>query len=116
MRGKPYRPKRRGNSRAASSREPKGVAAPDWNRLPDVSGLPRVIVNPAESHTPRVRPVWLYDTMVVDESEARESGADSVALMDVRGRFFGSAVYNPSSKIRARVFSLRPCRFDESYL
>ena len=115
---KPYVPKRRG-ARSGALRSPKSnhVAEGPLVKAPDLGGLPAIVVNPGESRTPRVRPVWIYDSMVLDESAAiANPDADTVAVLDPRGRFLGSAVYNNTSKIRARIFSLVPQRFDEKYL
>jgi len=77
--------------------------------------LPELRVSFEKTRTVRSRHYWVYDNMVVGVPEGAGPG-DTVAVVDTRGRFLGSAIFNPNSRIRARVFSLQAEEFNEQYV
>jgi 23S rRNA (cytosine1962-C5)-methyltransferase len=76
---------------------------------------PRLTITMQNIRTPRVRHIWVFDNMVESlQGEPKDGG--TVHVQDTKGRFLGSAVYNSQSRIRARIFSLAPERYDGAYI
>ncbi len=86
---------------------------PTYNPQTDAKSL---IVTLDDTHNVPVRLVWIYDTMVGELPDGEPSAGDTVFVYDHNNRFAGSAIYNPNSRIRARIFSLTRRKFDEAYL
>lgn len=77
-------------------------------------GLPQLTVSFENTRSSRQRYYWIFDNMVVQEPEGIGAG-DTVAVVDTRGRFLGSAIYNQNSRIRARLFAVNAVSFDDDY-
>ena len=69
--------------------------------------LPEVVLRPREERRLRRGHCWAYDGEIA-EAPAELAAGDSVALLDSRGGFVGSALWSPDSRIRARLFARRP--------
>jgi len=65
--------------------------------------LPRVILRPREDRRLRRGHCWVYDGEIAEAPEGLAAG-DSVLVTDAAGRPVGSALWNPGSRIRARLF------------
>lgn len=76
---------------------------------------PTLVVDPEASITSRASIRWVFDNMVVSVHGDPADGG-TVALVDPRGKPLGWAVYNSSSRIRARMFSLERRVFDDAYV
>lgn len=86
---------------------------PTYNPQTDAKSL---IVTLDDTNNVPVRLVWIYDSMVGELPDGEPSAGDTVFVYDHNNRFTGSAIYNPNSRIRARIFSLTRRKFDEAYL
>lgn len=86
---------------------------PTYNPQTDAKSL---IVTLDDTNNVPVRLVWIYDSMVGELPDGEPSAGDTVFVYDQNNRFTGSAIYNPNSRIRARIFSLTRRKFDEAYL
>lgn len=60
--------------------------------------------------------VWVYDSMVGQLPDGDPVAGDTVFVYDEDSQFLGSAIYNPNSRIRARVFSLTRTIFSQAYI
>ncbi|MCX7719213.1 MAG: hypothetical protein N2111_12555, partial [Candidatus Sumerlaeaceae bacterium] len=76
---------------------------------------PHIIISHENTRDPRLRPVWIFDNMVVGVG-GNPSDGDAVAVYEKSGKFAGSAVWNSQSRIRARMFSLERVRWDMAYI
>ncbi len=86
---------------------------PTYNPQTDAKSL---IVTLDDTNNVPVRLVWIYDSMVGELPDGEPSAGDTVFVYDHNNRFTGSAIYNPNSRIRARIFSHTRRKFDEAYL
>ena len=94
-------------------RMPRAQELPASKRI--AGAEPRLIITMQQIRTPRVRHIWIFDNMVESlQGEPKDGG--TVHVYDPKGRFLGSAVYNSQSRIRARIFSLAPERYDGAYI
>ncbi|MBN2169932.1 MAG: class I SAM-dependent rRNA methyltransferase [Candidatus Krumholzibacteriota bacterium] len=66
--------------------------------------LPRVTLRPREDRRLRRGHCWVYDGEIAEAPDGLAAG-DSVLVADAEGRLVGSALWNPGSRIRARLFS-----------
>ena len=75
--------------------------------------LPTVKLMPREDRRLRGGHCWVYSTEIEDASEATDliAGA-SVRVVDSEGRTLGSALWNPASKLRARIFDRGESQFE----
>ncbi|MGB9691254.1 MAG: class I SAM-dependent rRNA methyltransferase [Candidatus Sumerlaeaceae bacterium] len=78
-------------------------------------GTPCLVVEGKKSPHGTQIPIWIYDNAIV-HVEGTPTDGDAAAVVSKSGKFFGAAVFNSASKIRARLFSydLRP--FDNDYI
>ena len=58
---------------------------------------------------------WIYDNEIADVSGSPGPG-DEVGVKTSRGRFLGSAIWSPASKIRARRYSWKDEPFDAAFI
>ncbi|MBN1243086.1 MAG: class I SAM-dependent rRNA methyltransferase [Spirochaetales bacterium] len=72
----------------------------------------RVILKPREEDRLVRGHPWVYDNEIARVLGSPVAG-DSVALESARGRFLGSALWSPRSKIRARRYTDEPRSFEE---
>lgn len=72
--------------------------------------LPVVTLLPGEERRLRRGHCWAYAGEIAAAPEALAAG-DSVLLVDARDEALGSALWNPQSQIRARLFARRPLDF-----
>lgn len=76
------------------------------------SSLPVVTLKPGEERRLRRGHCWAYDAEIRRAPGGLRAG-DSVILVDDRGQQLGSALWNPASLIRARLFSRRAVDYRE---
>lgn len=110
----------------AKSTEPKTAPPPPVGRKKFAPGTllkkgdhhstKTMVIAPEAGKELHLQPVWVYESMVSALPDGDPAAGDTVYVHDHNGRFLGSAVYNPDSRIRARMFSLRRIRFDETYI
>lgn len=74
----------------------------------------RLILKPREDLRIRSGHPWVYDNEI-DKVEGEAGPAAEVEVLDARRRSLGCAFYNPSSKIRARIYSRIPRPADEDF-
>jgi 23S rRNA (cytosine1962-C5)-methyltransferase len=74
----------------------------------------KVILRPREEERIRSGHPWVYDNEIASVEGAPEQG-DEVEVLDARRRSLGSAFYNQSSKIRARIYSRIPRAADVEF-
>ncbi len=75
-----------------------------------------MVIAPEAGKELPLQPVWIYESVVSALPDGDPVAGETVYVHDYNGRFLGSALYNPDSRIRARMFSLRRLRFDETYI
>lgn len=91
-------------------------APADGIDVPSAPWARQLTMSLADTKTVPIRVVWLFDTMVGELPDGEPAAGDTVYVHDAQNRFLGSAIYNPHSKIRARIFSLTKQLFSESYI
>jgi 23S rRNA (cytosine1962-C5)-methyltransferase len=74
----------------------------------------RIILKPREEARIRAGHPWVYDNEIAGVEGQPEPGAE-VEVTDARRRSLGSAFFNPTSKIRARIYSRLPRAADEAF-
>jgi 23S rRNA (cytosine1962-C5)-methyltransferase len=74
----------------------------------------RIILKPKEEPRIKAGHPWVYYNEVA-RIEGQSSAGDEIDIIDARGRFLGSAFYNPNSKIRARIYSRTPRKADAEF-
>ncbi len=111
----PYNKKNREEADDATPRRgfTEKFSRPNYNKLTDAKTL---IVTLEDTHNVPVRLIWIYDSMVGDLPDGEPAPGDTVYVYDQNNRFVGSAIYNPHSRIRARIFSLTRRMFDQAYV
>jgi 23S rRNA (cytosine1962-C5)-methyltransferase len=57
---------------------------------------------------------WVYDNEIA-RVEGRPEAGDEVEILDARGLMVGVALFNPHSKIRARIYSRKPRPADHDF-
>lgn len=77
--------------------------------------MPALVITGKKSPQGTQIPVWVYDTSIVHVEGVPHDG-EAVAIFSKSGKFFGSAIYNSASKIRARLFSYDLRNFDDDYV
>lgn len=76
----------------------------------------RLIVSMKETRNVPVKLVWVFDTMVAELPDGEPSPGSTVYVHDSKNKFLGAAIYNPHSRIRARIFSQDKVLFDYDYI
>lgn len=74
----------------------------------------RLILKPKEDLRLRGGHPWIYDNEVAKVEGEAEAGGE-VDVVDARGIFVGSALYNPKSKIRGRLYSRKSRPADRAF-
>lgn len=99
------------SAEAAPSGQPSSASL----RILEKLNMPALIV--AGRHSPHGLqiPVWIYDSTILETHGVPVDG-ETVAVLSRSGKFLGSAIYNSSSKIRARLFSYERVAFDSDYI
>jgi 23S rRNA (cytosine1962-C5)-methyltransferase len=79
---------------------------PAERRKFDATDGPRAVISLRGVNRLRSGHVWIYRSDVISTADAAPGSV--VAVVDERGRFFGSALYSSSSQIALRMLSERP--------
>lgn len=74
----------------------------------------RITLRPKEDLRLRAGHPWVYDNEIA-RVEGQPAPGDEVEIRDARGLPVGVAFYNPSSKIRARIYSREPREADKAF-
>jgi 23S rRNA (cytosine1962-C5)-methyltransferase len=74
----------------------------------------KIILKPREELRIKAGHPWVYDNEI-SRVEGQASPGDEIDIFDARGRFLGSAFYNPKSKIRARIYSRTSRKADATF-
>lgn len=80
-----------------------------------MSKRPTVILKPREEDRLLRGHPWVYDNEIARVIGEAAPGAE-VSLSSTKGAFLGSALYSPSSRIRARRYSHKDEAFDEAFI
>lgn len=80
-----------------------------------MSNRPTFILKPREEDRLLRGHPWVYDNEIARVIGEPAPG-DEVSLSSTKGVFLGSALYSPSSRIRARRYSLKDEAFDEAFI
>jgi 23S rRNA (cytosine1962-C5)-methyltransferase len=87
---------------------PDDQRAPEDHCAPDDRRAPWVELRSAREHT------FIFDQMIGKTSPDARPG-DIVTVYDRRGALFGSALYNPKSRIALRMFNFDDAPIDEAF-
>lgn len=85
----------------------------DKNAINSVRGY-RVVLKPREELRLRRGHPWVYDNEIAFVEGDPPAGAET-ALFDSRGSFIGKGFFNPSSKIRLRLYSRTTEKADKAF-
>ncbi len=80
-----------------------------------MSKRPTVILKPREEDRLLRGHPWVYDNEIARVIGEAAPGAE-VSLSSTKGAFLGSALYSPSSRIRARRYSYKDEAFNEAFI
>jgi len=86
------------------------------NKVHDGPTAKALVITLDDTNNVPTRIVWVYESMVGALPDGDPAPGESVYVHDEKGRFLGAAIYNPHSRIRARIFSLTRQRFDQDYI
>ncbi len=80
-----------------------------------MTDVPTVLLKPREEDRLLRGHPWVYDNEIARVMGEPAPGAE-VRLSSSRGKFLGSALWSPASKIRARRYSFRDAAFDRLFV
>src|SRR6266571_3233478 len=89
-----------------SAERPRLASRPGSRERIEIPAGPKAVISLRGVGRLKNGHVWVYRSDVLSAKEAAPGSL--VAVLDERGRFFGSALYSSSSQIAVRMVSSRP--------